>query len=231
MTYSNTMQPQYSAQYAYPQYSANKSGSGAVFGMMTLGALGGGTVGYLTARNSINSDGKASDKLAKQVYEKIVKLDKTDNLLYKQNMAILKKIDSVKDSAGLKKLLEKNKEAAEALCRGIYSSVENVIKSVNSDNIKATKDSIKKGIKASNELMYQHTKNIIEKCWDKDSKEFIKPDKIEQKVFDIVKNIKNQGQWKKALKYGGITAGVLGALTLAYKVLIPSGMPKFNQPL
>ena len=161
----------------------------------------------------------------------IVKLDKTDNLLYKQNMAILKKIDSVKDSAGLKKLLEKNKEAAEALCRGIYSSVENVIKSVNSDNIKATKDSIKKGIKASNELMYQHTKNIIEKCWDKDSKEFIKPDKIEQKVFDIVKNIKNQGQWKKALKYGGITAGVLGALTLAYKILIPSGMPKFNQPL
>ena len=223
MSYSNTMSAPYAQQYpAYPMpQQKSKSGSGTVFGMMTLGALGGGTVGYLMNRKPINSDGKASDYFAKQVSENLIKADSKTKEFHKQINEILKKIDGVKDSADLKKLFDKNKEAADDLCRGLYASKDDVVKMVSSDNIKSVKEKIKNMLKSSNEFMYQHSKNIIEKCWDKDTKEFIKPDSVSQKIFDIIKNTKSKGQWQKALKYGGITAGVMGALTIAYKMITP----------
>ena len=42
---------------------------------------------------------------------------------------------------------------------------------------------------------------------------------IANKLFEVIKGTKNSMQWKKALKYGGISAGVMGALTIAYKML------------
>ena len=88
------MSAPYAQQYpAYPMpQQKSKSGSGTVFGMMTLGALGGGTVGYLMNRKPINSDGKASDYFAKQVSENLIKADsKTKEFNYVENMVFTKR--------------------------------------------------------------------------------------------------------------------------------------------
>ena len=42
---------------------------------------------------------------------------------------------------------------------------------------------------------------------------------MDSKIFEAVKSTKSSNAWKKALKYGGITAGVLGALTLVYNIM------------
>lgn len=205
---------------AYPQYPYQPQRSGpSAFGMMTLGFLGGGTAGYFSGRQAIGKDGKISDTFAKQVYEKISKIDANDKELYKQLNNILKKIDGVKDIEGLKKLFEKNKNAAETLCQGMNTTMEKLFNTLSKENLKATKETLKKGMKVSNDMMYQQAKNIIGKCWDKDKKEFFKADNIDSKIVNILKNTKTKGQWKKALKYGGITAGVMGALTIGYKML------------
>ena len=71
-------------------------------------------------------------------------------------------------------------------------------------------------------LGQQTFKNLAEKCWDKENKCFTKPEGLSEKIFNVIKNTKTQGQWKKALKYGGATAGVMGALTIGYKMLTAS---------
>lgn len=219
MTYSNTMAAPYmQQQYPYQMQNKTSGNSSAVFGMMTLGALGGGTVGYLKAMKE-QKEGKFSDSFAKEVYEKVAKIDSGDKTLYKQLNKILKKLDSVKDAEGLRKLFKNNKEGAETLCKGMGSTIDGVLNMISADNIKSTIETIKQGIKSSNAMMFRQTKNTIEKCWDKEKKIFVKPDNLDSKIFKIIKNTKTQSQWKKALKYGGITAGVMGALTLGYKML------------
>ena len=215
MTYS--MQAPYNMQ--YPNQPEQKSAAPAVFGMATLGAIGGGAVGYFRNRYPIGKDDKVSDSFAKQVYENIAKLDAEDNKVYKQCNAILKKIDKVKDGAELKKLLEKNKEASEVLFKNLHSSKDAILNMVSKDNIKSTKETIKQSIKSANEMFIQCSKNIIQKCWDKENKTFVKPEKMDSKIFEAVKSTKSSNAWKKALKYGGITAGVLGALTLVYNIM------------
>ena len=64
------------------------------------------------------------------------------------------------------------------------------------------------------------TKNAVKLGWNSESKKFIKSSEFKDaKLFDIIKNTKSNMQWKKALKYGGITAGVMGALTVGDKML------------
>ena len=65
----------------------------------------------------------------------------------------------------------------------------------------------------------QTFKNLTEKCWNVEKKCFTKPNEVSSKIFDVLNNTKTKGQWKKALKYGGITAGVMGALTIGYKMM------------
>ena len=218
MTYANGMTAPYIQQQYQPQAAGKSNGGPSVFGMMTLGALGGGTVGYLKALRQ-QKNGNLPDTFAKEVYEKVTKLDSDDNILYKQSNKILKKLDSIKDTDGLKKLFNKNKEAAEALCKSMGSTIEGVVNMISADNLKSTKETIKNHIKASNEMMFRQTKNVIEKCWNKEKKQFVKPDSVNAKIFKIITSTKTNSQWKKALKYGGITAGIMGALTLGYKML------------
>ena len=167
------MQAPYNMQ--YPNQPEQKSAAPAVFGMATLGAIGGGAVGYFRNRYPIGKDDKVSDSFAKQVYENIAKLDAEDNKVYKQCNAILKKIDKVKDGAELKKLLEKNKEASEVLFKNLHSSKDAILNMVSKDNIKSTKETIKQSIKSANEMFIQCSKNIIQKCWYKENKTFVKP--------------------------------------------------------
>lgn len=201
----------------YPQPAQKKGPS--TFGMITLGAIGGGTVGYFKNRMPVDKNGKVSDSFAKQVYENISKVNSKDNELYKQSKKILKKLDNIKDVEGLKKLLKDNKECARIMCEGMNTTIDNILSTISSGNLKATKEALKGKIQATNNIMYQLTKNSVEKSWDSEAKKFIKPDKMDSKIFDIIKKTKNSGQWKKALKYGGITAGVMGALTIGYKIL------------
>ena len=211
------------APYNNPQYSyqmPQKPNTGApVLGLMTVGALGGGTVGYLRNRTMISDDGKINDSFAKKVYENISKIDSNDNKTYKQCCAIADKIDKVKNKLELKKLFDKNKDGAEALFQGKKEKVEKFLETVTSDNIKATKEKIKQGINAINDMYIQSSKNIITKCWDKDLKEFVKPDKMDSRIFDAVKNTKTTQAWKKACKYGGITAIILGGAAIAYNFI------------
>ena len=124
-------------------------------------------------------------------------------------------LDKVKDVEGMKKLLNANKKVFE----GCGISLGTYLSSLTPDNIKESKKVLQEQIEKENMTNYQTFKNLTEKCWNKEKKCFTKPDGVEQKIFDVIKNTKTKGQWKKALKYGGVTAGVMGALTLGYKMM------------
>ena len=111
-----------------------------------------------------------------------------------------------------------NKEIIEDQCKGISS--ETLIDAVNSTNLKESKKSLKESLQGIMNFELQKTKNAIKLAWNNDAKKFVKtPEFQDNKLFEIIKNTKTNVQWKKALKYGGITAGIMGALTLGYKLL------------
>jgi len=208
---------------AYPQqtYSGEVKTAGlSTIGIMTAGAIAGGTVGYFKNRYPVSKDGSASDVFAREVFEKNLKKNGTEESknFFKQLKDVLKKIDKVKSPEDFKKLADANREIISGQCRGI--SVETMLDTVNITNLKASKDSLKKTLAGIMDFELTKTKNAITMGWNKESKKFVKtPEFKDDKLFTIIKNTKNNGQWKKALKYGGISAGVLGALTIGYKAL------------
>lgn len=209
------------AQENYPAYPQKKSGP-STLGMMSLGALGGGTVGFFKNRYPVGKDGTVSDSFAREVFDKNLKKNRPENTqrFFSQLRDILKKIDKINSPEEFKKLLKANKDILEDQCKGISS--ETLLEAVNSTNLKESKKSLKESLEAIMNFEMQKTKNAIKLGWNSESKKFIKTDEFkDSKLFDIIKNTKNNIQWKKALKYGGITAGILGALTVGYKMLIP----------
>ncbi len=204
---------------AFPQ--AAKSNGPSTLAMAALGFAGGGTVGYLKNRYPVNKSGQASDSFAKMAFDNHVKknFDKDQKTLYTQTKNILGKIDKVKDTEALKKLLNKNKDVAEACCKNLNCTLDDALNSVTSSNLSDTKKSLKEHLSRTNDFNTRQFKNFTEKCWDRESKKFVKPEGLSDEIFNIIKNTRTNIQWKKALKYGGITAGVLGGLTLGYKML------------
>ncbi len=210
--------PQYNT-YPGPSNRNTSSKSGpSTFGMMTLGALGGGAVGYFKNRYPVQKDGTVSDSFAKEVFEKNLKKNRSETAqkFFNQLNNVLKKIDKINSPEGLKKLLKENKEIIEEQCKGI--SVDTFLDGINSSNLKETQKSLKEVLEKNLDFEILKTKNAIKLGWNNDSKKFIKtPEFKDNKLFDVIKNTKNNIQWKKALKYGGITAGIMGALTIGYK--------------
>ena len=210
--------PQYNT-YPGPSNKKTSSKSGpSTFGMMTLGALGGGAVGYFRNRYPVQKDGTVSDSFAKEVFEKNLKKNRSETAqkFFNQLNNVLKKIDKINSPEGLKKLLKENKEIIEEQCKGI--SVDTFLDGINSSNLKETQKSLKEVLEKNLDFEILKTKNAIKLGWNNDSKKFIKtPEFKDNKLFDVIKNTKNNIQWKKALKYGGITAGIMGALTIGYK--------------
>jgi len=51
---------------------------------------------------------------------------------------------------------------------------------------------------------------------------YIKSENNKDKIFKTIKNTKENIQWKKMIKYGGVTAGVFGAVTLVYSLMMSS---------
>lgn len=207
----------------YPQnYPQSKSNGPSVLGMATLGAIGGGSVGYFKNRFPVGKDGSVSDTFAKEVFEKNLKKNasKETKAYFTQLKTVLDKIDKIKSPEEFKKLLTSNKKIIEDQCKGI--SAETLLDAVNSTNLKSSKESLKKSLEAIMNFEILKTQNAIKLGWNSEKKKFIKTSEFKDgKLFDIIKGTKNNIQWKKALKYGGITAGVMGALTLGYKMLTP----------
>ena len=193
------------------------SGFGSVIGTAVVGGAVGGNIGYLKNRHPVDKNGVASDSFAKQAFENHVSKNMSSDgkEFFKQLKTVTKGLEKVKDVEGMKKLLNDNKKVFAV--SGM--SLDTYLSSLTPDNIQESKKVLQEQIEKRNMTNYQTFKNLTEKCWNKEKKCFTKPDEVEQKIFDVIKNTKTKGQWKKALKYGGVTAGVMGALTLGYKMI------------
>ena len=112
--------------------------------------------------------------------------------------------------------MNKYKVYASTLCDSL--SLDSMCETVNKDNLKGKISALKNRIEASMEPEIRNIKDIIKLCWNKEEKKFEKPKEVSKKIFTIIKNTKNSVQWKKMFKYGGITAGIFGALTLGFSV-------------
>lgn len=211
----------------YPQqaYSSQGQGNGGVstVGMMAVGGVAGGSVGYLKNRYPIGSDGQVSDSFTREVFDKNLKKNTSSEAqnYFKQLKTVLKKIDKVKSPEDFKKLIKENKDIIDDQCKGI--STGTLLDGVNSTNLQSSKTSLKESLEAIMNFELVKTKNAIRLGWNSESKKFIKTHEFKDgKLFNIIKNTKSSNQWKKALKYGGVTAGIMGALTVGYKMLVAS---------
>ena len=218
----NNYQGQMYPQQTYSMQSQNKSGVSTV-GIMALGGVVGGGIGYFKNRYPIGSDGAVSDTFAREVFDKNLKKNTSSSAqnYFKQLKTVLKKIDKVKSPEDFKKLIKANKDIIDDQCKGI--STNTLLDGVNSTNLRASKMSLKESLEAIMNFELVKTKNAIRLGWNSESKKFVKtPEFKDGKLFKIIQSTKSSNQWNKALKYGGITAGIMGALTVGYKMLVTS---------
>ena len=203
----------------YPQ---QRSVLPAVLAASTLGFVGGAgiTAGvhYFKNRRPVSSSGEVSDSFAKQVLDKMVNKNYVSKgkEFFKQKFEVLKKLGKISKPEEFTKLMNKNKTFCKSLCDGI--SLDTMCKTVTKENIKSKISALKSRIESSMRNELQNVKDTIKLCWDRENKKFVKPNCIEEKIYKLIKNTKSEFPWKKACKYGGITAGILGALTLGLAV-------------
>lgn len=211
---------------AYPQQQyypvQNEKSGNKTLALMTAGFIGGGAVGYYKNRFPIGKDGVVSDSFAKEVFEKNLSKNCSDQTktYFKQLKNVLKKIDKISTPEGFKKLVSDNKALIDDQCKIISS--DTLTDAVNSTNLKESKKALKETLQSIMNFETVKTKNAVKLAWNKESKKFEKTVEFKDgKLFDVIKSTKNNIQWKKALKYGGITAGILGALSIVYKMFTP----------
>ena len=203
----------------YSQPQRQQNGNSYAPAAMLLAGVGGGVVGYCKSKHPISKDGKVSDNFAREVLEKYVKKNGTEQEknIYEQSRNILKKIGKTETVSEFKELVKNNSKALSAEQLGM--DVEKYVNSVTETNLKENKETIKKIAEGNSMAKIQTIKNQALQCWDKDKKSFKKSDNVDSKLFDIIKKTKSKSQWKKALKYGGVAAGIMGALTVGYKII------------
>ena len=206
---------------AYQPYQGQKSSGLPVVGLAAVGAVGGGAVGFFKNRYPISKDGTVADSFAKAAFKKHVDKNLSSNgkEFFKQIDNIMSKVDKIKTPEEFKKLLKDNKLVSESNINGL--SLDTLLETVNSDNIKSKKETLKKSIEAINEYNIDNMKETIKACWDKEGKKFVKPSGIKDNLFDVIKNTKRNDQWKKAGKYAGITAAIVGGLAILYNIFVP----------
>lgn len=218
MMNGNYYGPQYNQTYS-PYQNQNNRGL-PVIGLATGGALAGGAVGFFKNRFPVSKDGTVADSFAKAAFQKHVDKNLSSNgkEFFKQIDNIMSKVDKIKTPEEFKKLLKDNKLVSESNINGL--SLDTLLETVNSDNLKGKKDALKKSIEAINEYNIDNMKETIKACWDKEGKKFVKPSGIKDNLFDVIKNTKRNDQWKKAGKYAGISAAVAGGLAVLYNMFI-----------
>lgn len=218
MMNGNYYGPQYNQTYS-PYQNQNNRGL-PVIGLATGGALAGGAVGFFKNRFPVSKEGTVADSFAKAAFQKHVDKNLSSNgkEFFKQIDNIMSKVDKIKTPEEFKKLLKDNKLVSESNINGL--SLDTLLETVNSDNLKGKKDVLKKSIEAINEYNIENMKETIKACWDKEGKKFVKPSGIKDNLFDVIKNTKRNDQWKKAGKYAGISAAVAGGLAVLYNMFI-----------
>lgn len=213
-------QPQQQAGY-YNQnleFPQKKTTGFPIMWLTLAGGSVGGTVGYLKGRHDVRN-GIVSDTFAKEAFNRHVKknLSSDEKKYFKQVEEMLKKIDNISSLEKFKQLLKDNKLVTERLFGGI--SMDTIINTVNKDNLANKKRAIKKSLEAQIDYNVSNMKDTIRICWNKDKKVFEQANGVSKEIFNIINKTKSNGQWKKALKYGGITAGVFGAIGIGYKLM------------
>ena len=206
-------------------YVNNPKGSvlGSLLTGAAIGFAGGAavTVGvdYFKSRKPVNGNGEVSEKFAKRVLDRIISKDYVakGKAFFNQKKNVLKNIDASKTPEKFRKLMQKNKAFCSTLCDGI--SLETMCNTVTKENIKGKISAIKQRVQASLSTEIQNIKDSISLCWDKENKKFVKPKGVDDKLFKIIKNTKNDINWQKVCKNGGIAAGVLGLITLGLTML------------
>ena len=218
MMNGNYYGPQYNQTYSPYQNQNNRRLP--VIGLATGGALAGGAVGFFKNRFPVSKEGTVADSFAKAAFQKHVdkNLSSKGKEFFKQIDNIMSKVDKIKIPEEFKKLLKDNKLVSESNINGL--SLDTLLETVNSDNLKGKKDALKKSIEAINEYNIDNMKETIKACWDKEGKKFVKPSGIKDNLFDVIKNTKRNDQWKKAGKYAGISAAVAGGLAVLYNMFI-----------
>jgi len=229
--YQQQVNPQVSNQmyqnnvYSYPQnygYMRQPSLLGGTVKAATVGFLGGSAVtagiDYFKNRRPVRN-GETTESFAKKVLDRIIEKDYVEKgkNFFKQKIDVLKNIDAAKTPEKFRKLMKKNREFCKTLCDGI--SLDTMCDTVTKENLKEKISAIKQRTQASLKTELQNIKDTVKLCWDSDKKKFAKPDCVDNKLFKIIKDTSTSVDWKKACKYGGITAGVLGALTLVPAIL------------
>ena len=213
---------------AYPQagyqmnpqmyYSQRPSVLPAVLGASALGFAGGTAVTagvhYFKNRRPVSGNGEVSDSFARQVLDKMVNKDYVSKgkEFFKQKVEVFKKLGKISTPEAFTKLMNKNRTFCRSLCDGI--SLDGMCKTVTRENLKSKISALKSRIEVSMKQELQNVKDTIRLCWDKENKKFVKSGAVEETIYKVIKNTKNAFPWKKAFKYGGITAGIFGALTL-----------------
>lgn len=201
-----------------------KSSGLPVVGLATLGFLGGGTAGYLKNRYPVSKDGTVSDTFAKNAFENHVNKNytKEKKQMHQQVKKFLDKANDLKTVEDFKKFLKANSELSEACAKGINTTTEEFINSMTSSNFSNTKNALKDMFNKQNSFNIEQFKSFTQSCWDKEAKKFVKTDGISDNIFKVIKNTTANSQWKSALKYGGITAGVTGLLAIVCNMFISS---------
>lgn len=211
---------QQSAYYNNAEFQPQKKSGISVPAMATLGFLGGGAVGYFKKRYPVASDGTVSDTFAKNALENHINKNysKDKKEMHKQVEKFLKKVNNINTVEDFKKFLNANKELAESCAKGINTTKEEFINSMTSTNFAKTKDALKEMFNKQKTFNIEQFKSFTQSCWDKEGKKFVKADGVSDKIFNVIKNTKANSQWKSVLKYGGITAGVIGLLSAGYNM-------------
>ena len=203
-------------------YLQQRNSGAPVLGLATVGLVGGGTYGYLKNRYPVAKDGTVSDSFAKRAFENHVEKNysKSQKTLHKQVKDFLKKADNINTVEDFKKFLNSNKELAESCAEGIGTEKESFINSMTSSDFAKTKKALKDKFNAVINYNVEHFKNFTKTCWDSEKKKFVKASAVSEKVFNVIKNTKSNNQFKQALKYGGIGAGIAGLLAAGYNMLV-----------
>ena len=198
----------------------NKNKGPSVFTPVAAGFIGGGAVGYYRNRYPIRN-GIVSDTFASEAFNKYI--DKgyaiEDKKFFKQMRRVLKKIDKITKPEKFKKLIDKNPEVTQKVYNSV--SVDEMCETLTKGNVKEKAKALKTALEGYRNIGVTNMKHAAQEYWDEAQKKFVKPDNLKNdKTFKTLISTKNTIRWRKALKYGGITAGVLGALTIGYRMLL-----------
>ena len=188
------------------------------------GALIGATGGSIIAskKNPYMKNGIPTDTFSRMAYNKYADKYASEAVKksYGQYNEVIKKIDKVKTTDELKTLLNNNPEASKEVSTALNKTTEEFLSTVTDTNLASNKETIKKKLESANQTRYQNMKNDIARCWDTENKKFVKPDGMEDGIFDAIKKTTGRVKANFIAKYAAISALVVGAVAyLAHKII------------